>query len=136
MKLKICLITLLCFICLVFSAQQAFAQDAQTAADSWLQLIDAKQYDQSWTASSQGLKNMFNQFAWGIRTQALKAPYGNLETRTLVNTESKSSIENLPAANYIVLTYNSKYSLEEVTEEVILKEAAPDQWNVLLYNIK
>lgn len=95
------------------------AAAATAAAEEFLALIDAEQYDKSWEAASTPLKNKVAQEKWREHLSKARAQVGPLVARQQEKAIYSTSAQDQPDGEYIVLTYESSFkNIEGVTETI------------------
>lgn len=129
-------------LALLLLAVPAVAQDtdeAVVAAGTWLTLIDSAQYDESWNASSDMLKEQVTAAEWqealaGVKMQ-LEAFTGepvDLSQRDLVLAERLEDMPQLPEGEYVMVRYRTAQAAHAFAEVVTLRDDA-GEWRVVGY---
>ncbi len=107
------------------------------AAAEFLLLVDTEEYAKSWEVSSETLKKMLTQEAWNEQITQLRTFLGPVIERTQHNISYTDTASDVPAGEYVIMTFISKFELRErVTETVTLLLGADDQWQVVGYFLK
>lgn len=119
------------------SLRRTYRDKANKSAQSWLALVDSKQYAATWEQAAQPFKAAITKSDWENAVAAARSPVGDLEQRVLV---SASYMEELPAAprgQYVVIQYKSQFSKKHTAVETITPMKGPDgTWRVSGYFIK
>ncbi len=109
----------------------------QRAAASWLALIDAAKYAQSWDAASPTFQAAVTRDQWASSAQAVRDPLGKVQKRTLKSGQHTTSLPGAPPGDYSVLVYDTTFEKQGATvETVILNHDKDGQWRVTGYFIK
>jgi hypothetical protein len=122
---------------LVFGADTAAEKAAQQSAQTWLALVDAGKYGQSWSEAAQLFKQAMTQAQWESAVKAARGPLGKLESRNLQSASYKRSLPGAPDGEYVVIQYatsfeNKKSAIETITP---MKDKG-GVWRVSGYYIK
>jgi hypothetical protein len=139
-----------CSVLLLATAEAARSDGpedaAQSAAESWLALVDAGDYAGSWTQASKLLKGSVGSSGWAEATEGLRAPLGKLEGRRL---KSRETTEKPPVTRviggkvytwghgqYVVLQYDTSFASRSVTETVVAMAESDGAWRVASYSLR
>ncbi len=76
--LLVFVLSLVGFGCAQDKAKQAKEENATKAALSWLKMVDAAKYDESWDAAAQNVKEVLTKTRWRDSLQAALTPIGKL----------------------------------------------------------
>jgi beta-lactamase regulating signal transducer with metallopeptidase domain len=110
---------------------------AEEALASWLALLDAGRYAESWDASSSRVKAAATRNAWIQQVRAARAPLGALLAR---NNESATPYASLPNAGegpFVVVTTASSFEHKSAaTETCTLVRDQDGRWRVAGYFIR
>ena len=66
-----------------FQAEEKAEKLAQEAAESWLALVDAGKYSQSWNEAASFFKERVTAEQWESAVKSVREPLGKLESRIL-----------------------------------------------------
>jgi hypothetical protein len=121
----------------------AFAQTndatatAKDAANAWLALIDAAQYDSSWEQAAKPFQSTVSKEQWSAKLRSVRIPLGDVTSRTLRSTSYVTSLPNAPAGEYVVMQYSTTFANKpESTETVTPMKDEHGSWHVSGYYIK
>lgn len=104
------------------------------AAAEFLFLVDTEEYAKSWEVSSQVLKGMLTKEAWSEKITEIRSFLGPVVERIQQNIAYTDSASDVPAGEYVVMTFMSKFELRDrVTETITLMLGDDDQWQVVGY---
>jgi hypothetical protein len=129
-------------LALLLLAVPAVAQDTDEAvasAETWLALVDSEQYEQSWEASSDMLKEQVSAADWQQALQDVQTQLAtfvgsavDLSQRDLVMAERLEDMPQLPEGEYVMVRYRTSQEGHNFAEVVTLRDDAGD-WRVVGY---
>ena len=106
-------------------------------ANTWLGLIDAEEYDQSWQESALYVRNLVLREAWQRTLRAARQPLGKLIVRQLKATYYTTSTPGAPDGEYVIIQYNSSFENKKSAVETVTPMLEQDgKWRVSGYYIK
>lgn len=121
----------------------AYAQDAdatakaQDAAQAWLSVVDAGRYADSWERSAAFFQAVITKPAWIAAVQPVRAPLGNVKSRTLKSAAPTHTLPGAPDGDYVVIQYSSQFAHKaSATETVTPMKQADGSWKVSGYFIQ
>lgn len=99
--------------------------NAATAAEAWLALVDAEQYGESWTRASALFRQKVTQEQWVATAKVVRNGLGPLRARTF---ESASSTE-VEGGTMVVLLWKSSFEgMHDATEQVTMMQDDGSWW--------
>jgi hypothetical protein len=119
----------------LYAQNQAAADSAKQAAQEWLTLLDADDYEATWTEASSFFRSKVGSDQWVQRIQQAHSTLDSLQSRSLVAARYTTSLPNAPAGKYVIAQYRATYGSEETVETVSLKKEQ-DEWRVAGYVIR
>ena len=119
----------------------SFAGDAETeavkAAESWLALVDAGDYGESWTQSAELFRKAVTPEKWEQALKVTRGPFGDLVSRELKSTQFFTSLPGAPDGEYVVIQFTTSYENKKDAVETITPMKDPDgAWRVSGYFVK
>ena len=112
-------------------------QHSLVAASEFLYLVDTEEYAKSWEITSVALKNMLTQAAWSEEIDRLRSFLGPIVERIHHDITYTDSASDVPAGEYVIMTFVSRFALSErVFEKITLMLGEDDQWQVVGYFLK
>ena len=132
---------MLCFTAM-FAAAIAAADEkreaaAQTAAESWLKLIDGGNYAASWDEAAKVFKNSVKKGEWGQMVNGVRTPLGKLVSRKLKARNYTEKMPGAPDGQYVVIQYDTVFENKAAAVETVVPMADPDgTWRVSGYFIR
>jgi hypothetical protein len=122
---------------LVFGSDAAAEKAAQQSAQTWLALVDAGRYGQSWSEAAELFKQAVTQAQWESAVKAARGPLGKLQSRNLQSASYKRSLPGAPDGEYVVIQYATSFENKQSAIETITPMKDKDGvWRVSGYYIK
>ena len=131
------LLTLLLGICSAVQAQQKAEQLAQQSSDTWLALVDAGKYADSWQEASQIFKAAVTKEQWQSALRGSRDPLGKLLSRKVKSATYTKTLPGAPDGEYVVIQYESSFEHKQSAVETITPTLDKDgKWKISGYFIK
>jgi hypothetical protein len=127
-------LTALCAGLVLSSCQHGAEKAATAAAQTWLVLIDAGNYSQSWTVAAAYLQRVAAEPQWEASMNRVRKPLGRLLSR-----QKKSAKETTTALGdrCVIIEYDTAFENKSVALETVTVMPAKDgPWKVAGYFIK
>ena len=139
MKLLSSLVTLAVLI--TASPQGSSADTPEAAAESaaltWLGLVDAGDYAQSWVTGAEYFRNSILQSQWVTSVSHVRGSLGGLKSRRLVSAKFARSLPGAPDGEYVVIQFTTSFDGKAVATETVTPMKDPDgHWRVSGYYIR
>lgn len=133
-----CLIGLLVLVLVGGTSAADRPEDAaQTAAESWLKLVDDGDYATSWDQAAKVFKGAVRQADWGQMAGGVRNPLGKLVSRKLKSREYTEKMPGAPDGKYVVIQYDTVFEHKATSVETVIPMADPDGvWRVSGYFIR
>jgi hypothetical protein len=110
---------------------------AESAARAWLVLLDAGNYDGSWSAASALFQQRVPESQWQSSASNARGPLGALISRTFQSATFKSTLPGAPDGEYVVVQYASSFENKASAIETVTPMKDPDgTWRVSGYYIR
>lgn len=110
---------------------------AQSAAVTWLALIDAGDYSASWNAASSLFRQHVSQSQWQTAAAGARAPFGALKSRKLQSATYTRTLPGAPDGEYVVVTFASTFENKASAIETVTPMVDADgTWRVSGYYIR
>ncbi len=115
----------------------AQAQDAQPG-DDFLRLLDARQYGESWDASSDFLKQSISRGDWQTQMVKVRETIGDVASRKLKSSVPQKDPQGAPPGDYLIQTYDTVFASQGApkTETLPLIKAPDGRWRAMGYFIR
>jgi len=113
------------------------AEKSVLAAAQFLFLVDTEEYARSWEVASDKLKKMLSQEAWNEKIAEIRSFLGPIVERVHHDISYTDSASDVPAGEYVVMTFISRFEFRErVIETITLMLDGNDQWQVVGYFLR
>lgn len=110
---------------------------AQEAATTWLALVDAGKYAESWQGAAEAFKQAVSQAQWQGALEKVRAPLGKVASRKLKSAKFTRELPGAPAGEYVVIQYDTDFEKKSgATETVTPMKDKDGVWRVSGYYIK
>ncbi len=107
------------------------------AAEDFLQLVDAEEFEQSWNSSSSLMREKIFLEVWNQQIPAMRSRVGKLNNRKQDNASFSDWAEDAPDGQYLTFKYASSFEKKAAAmETVILILEEDNRWRVAGYFIK
>lgn len=110
-------------------------QAAAIAAQSWLKLVDAGNYGDSWDQSSTLMKLTVRKEEWITMMNQIRKPFGSVRNRQVMDERTAKNPHGLPKGDYMVMFYKTDFSGKSGAYELVTLFFEDGQWSVLTYQV-
>ncbi len=116
---------------------QQVTEKSVLAATQFLFLVDTEEYARSWEVTSENLKTILTQEAWKEQIAKIRSFLGPIVERIHHDISYTDSAIGVPAGEYVVMTFISRFELRErVIETITLMLDSNNQWHVAGYFLR
>ncbi|HEY2629696.1 MAG TPA: DUF4019 domain-containing protein [Usitatibacter sp.] len=109
---------------------------ATNAARTWLAVVDAGHYADSWEMASEVFRAGVTRPQWEMMAAPVRSKVGNLVQRKVSSVKYMHDLPGAPAGEYVVIQYNTRFENGAFTETVTPMKQADGSWKVSGYYIK
>src|SRR5262245_23273852 len=110
---------------------------AQAAAESWLKLVDAGNYDESWDQAARLFKGSVTKEHWRDAIGGSRGPFGRPVSRKLKSREFRERLPGAPDGKYVVVMFDTVFEKKAAAVETVTPMMDPDgKWRVSGYFIR
>jgi hypothetical protein len=110
---------------------------AVAAAQTWLSLVDAGQYGDSWDQAAQVFKGAVTKEQWLQAMQTTRQPIGTNFSRELKSKRYLTSLPGAPDGAYVVIQFKASFQNKSSAVETVTPMRDKDgTWRVSGYYIK
>lgn len=110
---------------------------AVEAARSWLQLVDAKKYRESWTEAAPFFQEKVKEVDWVKMVSSVRDPLGETKSRELIGAQYTTALPGAPQGEYVVMQFQTAFQNKpEAVETVTPMKDDKGTWRVSGYYIK
>lgn len=118
-------------------ASEASVESAVSAAESWLAVVDAGDYSESWESSAALFRGAVTKEQWRQAMVASRKPLGSLVSRKVKSTQYSTSLPGAPDGEYVVIQFTASFTNKKSAIETVTPMKDPDGlWRVSGYYIK
>ncbi len=111
--------------------------EAVKAAETWLALVDAGDYERSWTEAATFFKNAVARDQWTKSLDGVRKPLGKLLSRTKSVAKYTRTLPGAPDGEYVIIQFNTSFQNKKSAIETVTPMKDKDgKWRVSGYFIK
>ena len=104
---------------------------AVAAAESWLELVDAGKYGDSWDQAAVYFRGAITRGKWNQSLRAVRAPLGAQLSRRVKSTRYMTSLPGAPDGEYVVILFETSFANKESAIETVTPMKDSDgKWRV------
>jgi Protein of unknown function (DUF4019) len=134
MKLRILALLALLW---TFPALAGPAEDeAAAAAKTWLAVVDAKNYPESWKDAADLFQQGVSEAKWDGMVQGARDKVGPLKSRDLQAVQLTKTLPGVPDGDYAVVSFKADFETKGPSTEVITLVHEHGKWKVGGYFIQ
>lgn len=116
------------------AAAQAPADDAAREMQTWLGVIDAGRYEESWQGLAAVVRGMMPAEQWAASLRQARAPYaGTVLARTVASAESMPQPPGAPPGEYARTVFTTSFSGGAAARETVAAMKEADAWRAVGY---
>lgn len=108
----------------------------ETAANSWLALLDGEDYLSSWQQCDEIAKEKVTAQQWEKAVSQVRQQMGKVQSRSLSSIQLSSTLPGLPNGSYALLTFNTQFENKSLSIETIPMSKASGNWKPIGYFIR
>lgn len=123
-------------IVLPVRAQDTRATEAQSAARTWLVLVDNGEGLASYAAAGARFRETIPGERWVAGLGEARKTFGELVQRASVSTQMTRTLEGLPDGDYATVVFRTAFTKKELAQEIVTMEFTGGAWHVVGYVIK
>ena len=111
--------------------------EAESAARSWLALVDGGSYARSWSEASTLFRRGVTQPQWLVAVASVREPLGAVRSRTLRSATFTRVVSGAPDGDYVIIQFASSFEKRQSAIETVTPMKDVDgTWRVSGYYIK
>jgi hypothetical protein len=111
--------------------------EAKAAAASWLALLDAGRYADTWAQSASMFQTAVTQENWVNVVKPMRAPLGAVTSRTFKTAQFTPTLPAAPDGEYVVIQYNTVFANKAGAVETITPMRDKDgRWKISGYFVR
>jgi len=108
----------------------------QASATSWVSLIDAGRWSDSWEAAGSLFKSRMPQPQWASTIQPVRQPLGAVSSRSLKSVTKATSLPGAPDGDYEILQFQTAFAHKSDAVESVVLAREGSGWKVDGYFIR
>lgn len=101
----------------------------ESAARAWLDLVDASDWEASFTAAGQSFQDLNTVAMWRDASLQARVPLGDVIARETQTAE----FVNAPPSGYVIVRFQSRFANKAGVTETVTLEREDDEWKVVGY---
>jgi hypothetical protein len=110
-------------------------EEASTAGQKWLALVDDQKYEESWNQAASMFRDQVKQEAWVVSLKRFREPLGALVSRTSSRVDFAKTLRGAPDGDYAIIHYTTVFqNKSDVTERLTLVKE-DGRWQAAAYAI-
>jgi hypothetical protein len=110
---------------------------AQAAAASWLKLVDAGQYEESWEQAAALFKKALTSAKWKEAVGPVREPLGAVTSRKVKSRQYTEQLPGAPDGKYVVIQYDTVFANKASAVETVTPMLDTDGiWRVSGYFVR
>lgn len=109
---------------------------ARKDAETWLRVLDAGAFAETWSAASAHFRAVVLEETWVAEISALRTAVGALRSRELASAAWKKSLPDAPAGEYVLLEFRTTFATKGKATETVSCVREKDAWKVDGYFIR
>ncbi len=138
---KTAIVSAILLFMLIFSqllcAGNSKEESAVSSSDSWLSLVDSKNYSGSWEHAAEYFRNAVTEEQWVNSMKSFRKPLGRALTREIISKQFMTSLPGAPDGEYVVIQYSTSFEKKKSAVETVTPMLDKDNiWRVSGYYIK
>ena len=106
------------------------------AANSWVALIDAKRWNDSWSTAGTLFKSQMPQPRWASTIQPVREPLGSVSSRSVKSVTKTKSLPGAPDGEYEVVQFHTSFANKTDAMETVVLAHEASGWKVDGYFIR
>lgn len=106
------------------------------AAGSWLEILDALKWGQSWEGTGKLFRSNLTQDQWAKLAQSVRDPLGAVQSRAILGATKAQSLPGAPDGEYQIVQYRTVFANKASAVETVVLGREGNQWKIVGYFIR
>ncbi len=106
------------------------------SAQSWLKMIDAGNYAESWNEAAESFRAAVKKDQWPQMLTSVRKPLGKVGSRKVLAKNYTESLPNAPKGKYVVIQFETAFENKKAVETVTATLEKDGKWRMSGYYIK
>lgn len=128
--------TILIALALTTAIEPPAPQADVAAAKTWVGLVDAKQWDESWKAAGTLFKSHVPEAHWASTVQPVREPLGPVSSRSLKDITKTTTLPGAPDGDYEIVQFQTSFANKAAAVETVVLSREASGWKVDGYFIR
>ena len=120
----------------LFSHAQMMSSQALVRAEQFTALVDANQWQQAYTETSDLHHLLLTEEQWIAEQQRARALLGDVLNRELQTVTARDHYPGLPDGAYLIISYKTETRYKQKAIEVLLMLQRGSTWDICKYSIR
>jgi hypothetical protein len=134
--MKLGILALLALLWVVPALAGPAEDEVATAAKTWLAVVDAKDYPQSWKDAADLFQQGVSADKWGSMVQSARDRTGPVKSRTFQSAEFTKTLPGVPDGDYSIVSFQTDFETKGASTEVLSLVHENGKWKVGGYFIQ
>lgn len=130
------MVSMLLALALAAGAETPNQQADIIAATTWVGLVDAKRWTESWTTAGTLFKSQMPEARWTSTIVPVREPLGAVSSRALKGVTKSKSLPGAPDGDYEVVQFETSFANKAAATETVVLSHEASGWKVDGYFIK
>jgi len=109
--------------------------EAAAAAKTWLAVVDAKNYPESWKDAAELFQQGVSEARWDGMVQDIRNKVGAVKSREFQTAELTKTLPSMPDGDYAIVSFQTDFETKGASTEVITLVRKHGKWKVGGYYI-
>jgi Protein of unknown function (DUF4019) len=115
--------------------RRARETEARSAAEHWLELIDAAQYSAAYALELARLRTATTEAQFVRSMEGRRQPFGHVLSRKLIGAAFTRKLTGAPDGQYESILFRTSFAQKSVAAERVILSQEPDGWRVVDYRV-
>jgi hypothetical protein len=103
----------------------------------WLSFVDTQNYGASWDEAASAFRARISREQWSQAARAARAPFGEVQKRTLKSATPAKTLPGAPDGEYVVMQFDSAFEHKAAAVETVTTVHETDHnWRVIGYFVR
>src|ERR1700739_3687193 len=92
---------------------------AESAAQTWLGLLDNGDYSHSWSTAAKPFRESISESQWTSRISAVRVPLGGVKSRKVISARFERALPGAPDGEYVVIQFSTTFEHKAAATETV-----------------
>lgn len=106
------------------------------SAKSWLAVLDAGNYGQSWNAASSLFRGRISQAQWETAVRSARTPLGAVVKRAVASVDLATTLPGAPDGHYAVIKFDTTFANKAAAIETVIMMMDGGTWKTAGYFVR